>query len=73
MTIVERRSASAIRASLDHPIIDADAHLVEYLPALISLSPGRGHRAQRSPLDGVDEFPPQAGYPRLSSTTAFGS
>ena len=28
-------SARSIRASLDHPILDADGHSVEYLPALI--------------------------------------
>jgi len=28
-------SARAIRAQLDHPILDADGHTVEYLPALI--------------------------------------
>lgn len=28
-------SARAIRAGLDHPILDADGHTVEYLPALI--------------------------------------
>lgn len=29
------RSARAIRAQLDHPVLDADGHTVEYLPALI--------------------------------------
>ena len=42
VTAVEATSASGIRASLDHPIIDADAHLVEYLPALISYLQAEG-------------------------------
>jgi predicted TIM-barrel fold metal-dependent hydrolase len=35
MTTIEATSASSIRASLDHPIIDADGHIIEHLPALI--------------------------------------
>lgn len=32
---MSHESARAIRARLDHPILDADGHTVEYLPALI--------------------------------------
>jgi predicted TIM-barrel fold metal-dependent hydrolase len=35
MTTAADESARAIRARLDHPILDADGHTVEYLPALI--------------------------------------
>ncbi len=36
MTAIDTASASSIRASLDHPIIDADGHIIEHLPALIA-------------------------------------
>jgi predicted TIM-barrel fold metal-dependent hydrolase len=42
VTAIETASASSIRASLDHPIIDADAHLVEHMPALISYLQAEG-------------------------------
>lgn len=29
--------AAAIRARLDHPVIDADGHIIEYLPAIVDL------------------------------------
>jgi hypothetical protein len=34
MSTVPRSGSRAIRARLDHPIVDADGHLVEYLPPL---------------------------------------
>jgi predicted TIM-barrel fold metal-dependent hydrolase len=36
MTIATHVTAAAIRERLDHPVIDADGHLVEYVPALRS-------------------------------------
>jgi predicted TIM-barrel fold metal-dependent hydrolase len=42
MTTIATTSASSIRASLDHPIIDADAHLVEHIPALVSYLQAEG-------------------------------
>jgi predicted TIM-barrel fold metal-dependent hydrolase len=35
MTTVAETDARSIRAALDHPIIDADGHLIEHLPALV--------------------------------------
>ena len=49
--------ATAIRAELDHPVVDADGHIIEYVPALRDLigddaggAPGNG-RAARSDTD----------------------
>ena len=40
--------ATAIRAGLDHPVIDADGHIIEYLPARPRL-PRRRRRREPSP------------------------
>jgi predicted TIM-barrel fold metal-dependent hydrolase len=59
VTAVEATSASGIRASLDHPIIDADAHLVEYLPALISYLQAEGITSDDLHLTAWTNFRPR--------------
>jgi len=37
MTLLEDSRSARIRAQLDHPVIDADGHFVEYMPLLVDI------------------------------------
>ena len=37
MTVTESSSSAAIRAQLDHPVIDSDGHFVEFMPLLLDI------------------------------------
>jgi hypothetical protein len=59
MTTVDATSAASIRASLDHPIIDADAHLAEHLPVLDSYLEAEGIEAKDLYLTRWTNFRPR--------------
>ena len=47
------RSSREIRAALDHPVIDADGHIIEFLPAVRDFLVEEGGRELASAFDEV--------------------
>ena len=49
--------AAGIRAGLDHPVIDGDAHLVEIQPAFAEFARDHGHGAMLERLRPFSSHP----------------
>ena len=73
MSQSDSASSRAVRARLDHPVIDADGHIIEFLPAVRDFLVEEGGRKLAEEFDAVVEAGHGSSRFRSTSSARWGS